>query len=337
VETILLLIFILLGVVISCIFLLSSLLLYPPRQPLTRNPSDYNLPYEEVTFFSTDHMTLKGWWIPYGSSAPAIILLHPMFGNRHGLEIRRKPWPALFRTEVDLLKVAQAFHRAGWAVLLFDFRSHGESPRGLCGGGLTEDQDVIGAVDYTFNRMASSLQSEATPQVGVVGFGLGALAVMTAIGRIKGKAEKMLVFTGDMEGGAGWTEIQPPNIKRIRFVISIQPGSPGSLLLGCLKDLTPLLSVFVPLVDRLCRARGGYPLTGDQIIKAAREIYLPVLFVQSRIDPWAASSELQSVYEALPGPKHLEWVEGHSDPLDACRFLANNPHKLLEFAAQFKF
>jgi alpha-beta hydrolase superfamily lysophospholipase len=40
--------------------------------------------------------------------------------------------------EVDLLKTAHGFHQAGYAVLLFDFRSHGESQAGLCAGGLSE-------------------------------------------------------------------------------------------------------------------------------------------------------------------------------------------------------
>ena len=327
--------FVFLLLILSFVFWLSSLLLYPPRQLLTRNPSNYGLDYEEVSFESTDHLALKGWLIPCSASAPVVILLHPQFGNRHGVDAHRKPWPGSFQTEVDLLKVAQAFHQAGWAVLMFDFRSHGESQRGLCGGGMTEDQDVTGAVDYTFNRLVASLPEGETPRVGVVGFGLGASAILAAVGRMKGKGEKLMVFTGDSEGGAGWTEIQPPNIKRLSFAILVQPVSLGSLLRGWLEDIMPALSILIPFVDRLCQARGGYPLDGNLLLKAVREVYLPVLIIQIRLDHWSASSELQDLYEVLPGPKRIEWIEAPSGRLEVFRYLVDHPQALLDFAAQF--
>jgi pimeloyl-ACP methyl ester carboxylesterase len=324
-----LVLFLLFFVIIST---LSNLVLYPPRQPLSRNPGDYDLPFEEVSFLSSDHLTLKGWWIPCGVSDRAVILLHPMFGNRHGLPPRNKPWPIIFQKEIDLLKVARTFHGAGWSILLFDFRSHGESPRRLCGGGLTEDQDVTGAVDYTFNRLATNLPSGETIKVGVAGFGLGAAAVLAAVGRMKGQAEKIMIFSGDMEGGAGWTEIQPPNIKLLRFVISIQPISSDYLLYECLKGISPLSEILVPLVDWLGQKRGGYPLNGDLLRKAAREVHLPVLVVLSRSSLLETRSGLQSLYEALPGPKCLELVEESSSLLEACYSLAEKPQSILDYA-----
>jgi uncharacterized protein len=125
----------------------SSLLLYARRQPLTRTPADYGLAYEEVTFQSPDGLTLKGWWVParriYPSEArnPAVVLLHPMFGNRHGCSARERGWPRLFRLEVDLLKTVKGFHQAGYEALVFDFRSHGQSQSGLCAGGPAQVRD----------------------------------------------------------------------------------------------------------------------------------------------------------------------------------------------------
>jgi len=328
-----LLLFLLLAV-LGFSFWLSSLLLYPPRQPLTRTPKDYNLAYEEVSFSSTDRLALKGWWIPAGEHAPAVILLHPLLGNRHGFSAHRTPWPAMFRIEFDLLKIALAFHQAGWAVLTFDFRSHGESQPGLCAGGLTEDQDVTGAVDYTFMRLSADLPRGETPQVGLVGFGLGAAAALAAIGRTKGKAEKLMIFTGDSEGGVGWTEIQPPNIKQLRFLIAVQPASLDLLLRGCLGEIAPLLGpLLVPLVDWLCQLRGGYPLDGALLLKAAREVHLPVLFVQPPQDPWGIHDGVKALCDALPGPKRIEWIEGPLGSLESYRWLTDAPQALLAFAA----
>ena len=62
-------------------------LLRPRRRPLTRTPRDYGLEYDEVAFRSTDGLTLRGWWMPAEAGAgpaPAVVLLHPLFGNRQG-------------------------------------------------------------------------------------------------------------------------------------------------------------------------------------------------------------------------------------------------------------
>ena len=139
---------------------IANLLLYANHQPILYTPADCGLEYEDVTFRSKDRLRLRGWWIPAAHQeqlttyAPVVILLHPMFGNRHGLASKHQSWPFLINREINLLETAKAFHQAGFAVLMFDFRSHGESQRALCAGGLTEDQDVMGAVDYIFERIA---------------------------------------------------------------------------------------------------------------------------------------------------------------------------------------
>jgi pimeloyl-ACP methyl ester carboxylesterase len=325
---------VILVLILICLYMLSNFLFYPPRQPLRRHPEDYGLHYENVSFLSTDRLTIKGWWIPGKLSKKVVILVHPFSGNRHGLTARRKPWPNSFRADVDLLKVAQIFNQNDWAVLLFDLRSHGESPRKLCGGGFTEDQDVIGAVDYAFKRFISDNPDGQKQQVCVVGFGLGATAALVAVGRVKGKAEKIMVFTGDMEGGAGYTEIQPPNIKLLSSVIVVQPISPGNFLYCYLESLFPKLGMLVPLVDRLCQTRGGYPLDGNLLFKAAREIHLPVLLIRPRLTPKRLDQELQSLYEALAGAKQIEWVEGSLDLLGVYRKIINDPQPILNYASK---
>lgn len=72
--------------------------------------------YENISFQSPDGLALMGWWIqaqkqsrPDGIS-PAVILLHPLLGNRHGLKVQGQGWLRLINQEVDLLKTADAFH-----------------------------------------------------------------------------------------------------------------------------------------------------------------------------------------------------------------------------------
>lgn len=318
---------------------ISGLLLYARRQPVTRSPADEGLAYEDVTFPSPDGLALKGWWIPAGcpsrpeGAGPAVILLHPLFGNRHGFSAGRQAWPPLFRADVNLLKTARGFHQAGYAVLLFDFRSHGESGCGLCAGGLSEDQDVAGAVDYVISRLAASAPA-ATPQVGLVGFGLGAAAALVAVGRERGTAEKIRIFSGDMEGGFGYMEIEPPHVKMLRFLVAVQPACLGQLVRGYLGQVAaPLSLVVVQLVDRLCRWRGGYPLGTAFLLKFIREVRTPVLYVQARPDSWGGCGEVQRLYDATPGPKQLWWIEAPVGRLEAYDYIGDHLEPVLAFAA----
>lgn len=316
---------------------ISSLLLYARRQPLARTPAHHGLAYEAVTFPSRYGLALQGWWIPPphpASQGPAVVLLHPLFGNRHGFSAQHQGWPRLFQTDVDLLKMARAFHWAGYAVLVFDFRSHGQSQRGLCAGGLTEDQDVVGAVDYVFKRLAMASPGRP-PQVGVVGFGLGAVAAIAAAGREKGGAEVIKIFAGDSEGGSGFVEFQPPNVKKLCFLVAVQPASLGVLLHGYLRQIfSPLSWLLVPLVDRLCQWRGGYPLGAAFLFKFAREVHVPVLYVQARSDAWGGCAEVQRLYAATPGPKQIWWIEEPLERLETYNYVSEHPEQVLNFAAQ---
>ncbi len=315
----------------------SGLLLYARRQPLARTPADYGLAYEEVAFQSPDGLTLKGWWVPaYGDVSSeagnrAVVLLHPMFGNRHGCSVQGRGWPRLLRVEVDLLKTARDFHQAGYGALVFDFRSHGQSQRGLCAGGLAEDQDVAAAVDYVFGRLAEA----GPPQVGVVGFGLGAAAAIVALGRDKSGTKTLHIFNGDTEGGVGVISVPPPNVKLLRFLVAVEPASLGSLVRNGLGRMWPPLNwVLFPLVNRLCQWRGGYPLQKAALLKFAREIRIPVMYVQAGPDLSAGNSEVQSLCEVTPGPRHMWRIEGTLGRLETCAYVGDHPERMLAFAAE---
>jgi pimeloyl-ACP methyl ester carboxylesterase len=331
----------LLFALLALAYWISSLLSYPRRQPVTRTPEDLGLAYEAVTFQSADGLALHGWWIPaerasQGSEpGPVALLLHPMFGNRHGFMAQQQAWPRLFRTDVDLLKTAWSFHQAGFTVFMFDFRSHGESQHGLCSGGLAEDQDVVGAVDYVFQRLETSDAQEQSPQVGLVGFGLGATAALIAAGRQKGGGETIRVFTGDSEGGAGWTEIRPPNIKRVRFLVAIQPAALVALIRGYLSRVpAPLRWLLVAAVDWLCQERGAYPLKADLLAKFTGQLNLPVLYVQARPDRWGGCGEVEKLAEATPGPKSIWWIDEPLGRLEAFNYVGDHLETVLAFARE---
>jgi pimeloyl-ACP methyl ester carboxylesterase len=129
---------------------------HPGRVAVVGAPADLGLPYEDVFLSAADGVTLRGWYIPSQNSA-AIIALHGAGGNRN-----------------QLLRHAHALTQAGYGVLLFDLRAHGESEGTLFP--MTDDsQDVAPAVAFLQGR------AEVDPErIGAVGLSLGGEVILEA-------------------------------------------------------------------------------------------------------------------------------------------------------------
>src|SRR5208283_5764756 len=70
---------------------------------------------QKIHFETYDKVDLQGTWYPSskaGASSPAVLLLHKIGGNRS-----QEGWDAVIEKLTD----------AGFAVLSFDFRGHGDS------------------------------------------------------------------------------------------------------------------------------------------------------------------------------------------------------------------
>jgi len=91
-------------------YLFQGKLLYQPRRGLEGKPSEILLAYEDVSFETTDGLTLHGWWVPADNAAATIIFCHGNAGNiSHRLESIR------------------IFNRIGLNTFIFDYRGYGES------------------------------------------------------------------------------------------------------------------------------------------------------------------------------------------------------------------
>ncbi len=75
----------------------------------------------------------------------------------HGLHSRKE----------RLLPLAAELNEAGFNILMFDFRAHGESGGEYTTFGLRELLDLLGALDYLLNR--TDVSSE---RIGVLGFSM---------------------------------------------------------------------------------------------------------------------------------------------------------------------
>jgi hypothetical protein len=148
------------------------------------------------------------------------------------------------------------------------------------------------------------------------------------------------VFSADSESASGWTEFLPANVKKLRFRVAVQPTSLRGLLRHSLRRALPALDlILVPVVDRLCQWRAGYPLGGELLLKLARGVNVPVLY--AALDPtgsstWAAafSSEIQGLYDAASGPKQLWKIDASTGLLEACAYVCAHLEPVLTFAAE---
>jgi pimeloyl-ACP methyl ester carboxylesterase len=229
------------------------------------------------------------------------------------------------KCEINFIPLAARLHRSGFNVLMFDLRGHGESAPGRCAGGLNEDQDICGAVHYTIERVMDEHHLhpardervlpedlvQRTPRVGVIGYGLGAAAVLAAVGRKKGGTEIYKVFNGDAEGGVGYIDVLPDEIKRLRFLVLLEPASLAGAVKGFLYPIPlGIIRMFYGLVDWMRQAQGCYPMDGARLNRFANQVNVPTMFMRGESDDWGTRNEVEELYAAIPAQKRFEVVAG---------------------------
>lgn len=279
-------------------------MIYPERQELPKTPAQYDLKFEDVEFESVDGIRLQAWLIP-AESEKLILITHPMGFTRYGYTLKMKP-RVRTKVEVEFLKTVQQLNHAGYAVLMFDFRNHGQSGRshdGITGAGLNEYQDVVAAVRYIKSNPA--LQNK---KIGILGHCMGANSVIIAFSKAPLVMKDVTCFIAE----------QPVNM--VLFYRYYTTDIYGGLFAKSL-----------PLVEKRCIQKGGYPWKEMSSLPYAKDITAPTLFVQAKSDPWIDTQFVMDVYTATPAPKEILWLEGNMTRFDTYNYFGQHPEKMLEF------
>ncbi|NOX36778.1 MAG: alpha/beta fold hydrolase [Calditrichaeota bacterium] len=136
-----------------------------PVRPHQQFPAHLGIPFQEVRFPTAHGRQLYGWWIPAEkedpSPAPLLILVHG-WGQNAGLWLPLIPY----------------LHQAGFHLLAFDSRSHGNSDADGYSTMVKFAEDAQAAI-----RFARSQFGERIQWVGMMGFSIGAAATILATSR----------------------------------------------------------------------------------------------------------------------------------------------------------
>ena len=127
------------------------------RKALFAWPDQFGLSYDNVTFQTADHVTLKGWWVPAENSDKTIICMHGWGKNRS-----------------SILAHTCFLRDMGYNLFYFDFRALGESGGDTSSIGYLELKDVRGAIEFLKNNYPGQCR-----RIGLYGLSLGG---MVAIG-----------------------------------------------------------------------------------------------------------------------------------------------------------
>ena len=173
----------------------SYLVAHPHRWVAELTEREAGKPVDRVTFAATDGVRLVGWFVPGDGSGATIVVSHGSGANGPGT------YPGV------------AFlNRAGYNVLVFDHRAHGQSGGTFTTIGPLEVRDLKGAVAYVRSRP----DVDAT-RIGALGcsmgsaVSIGAAAEDTAIRAVV--AESVFADMGELWTRFGHTGIRGTSIQ----------------------------------------------------------------------------------------------------------------------------
>jgi dipeptidyl aminopeptidase/acylaminoacyl peptidase len=252
---------------------LSGLLIRPRLKRLSQLKSPHlrrlirrsGIRFEDVTIHSFDGTRLYGWWMPARRKAGTVVVLHGVKKNR-----------------TDVLRTALVLRRAGFNVLVFDGRAHGDSEGRYVTYGFYERRDVESAIEWLVKE-----KRIAPDRVGLAGESMGAAIALQVAAHYPGIR-------------AVWADSPFASLSRIteEFLRKVT-GLPGAVL-------NPVLWTAVQVANY----RGKFDIHAVEPLALAARIKCPVYLVHGTADQLIPTSHSESIHKALGGEKEIWLVEG---------------------------
>ena len=260
--------------------LMSNMMIKPYQSPVFDNPKNYGLDYEDVTFKTSDDVKLSGWLIK-GNTGKVIIQSH--FGVqccRSGYTLEGKGMMKSYKENIHFLNQAKYLNEAGYTVLMYDFRGHGQSESGSIPWvtwGAEEAKDVVAAVSYIENH-----NEYKDASIGLLSICMGQGAATNAFG---------------MENGLR-------NHKNIKAMISVQPLDYTTFIQEM--RLPKFLSKGTAKINQ---KRTGIDFHKNTFMGKVKDINVPTLVIQNKNDAYLNENLISEYMDSLQVEKHLIWLD----------------------------
>ncbi|MEM7568939.1 MAG: alpha/beta fold hydrolase [Pseudomonadota bacterium] len=285
---------------------LANMMLKPLPQPFPKTPADYGLSYRDVAFPTRDGLTLRGWLINEDAEKIVIMSHFGYRANRFGYQLKYQPRLSKpYNKDIEFCIVAKRLVEAGYGVLMYDLRNHGESDKtelGVGTGGKGERFDVIGAVEF----IASEASTKEKP-IGLLSYCYGANTTFFA-------------FQEDADFLS----------RHVRALVALQPLSNGDYL----KAMKLPKSIYAAAQDHYEAHSGGYPFVAP-IEEATPSVTVPTRLVQARKDPFADMDKVKMMFDGIPAEKEMFWLEEPTHRFDGYNWFADHPADMLAWFDRF--
>lgn len=214
---------------------------------------------EDIELFPDSATSIRGYFVAGQDGAGAVLLLH---GHRS--------------SHRSMLGRARFLHRAGYSVLLIDFRGHGRSSGGPITLGVTESRDAHAALAYLRRRLPNE-------RVAVIGASMGGAASLLGANPLGADA----------------------------FVLESVYATISDAVYGRARAwLGPLGSAVAPLYLRHWLPRSGVSAMELRPIERIGELRVPVYVISGTNDRYTRLREARALFGQLRGPGEFWAVEG---------------------------
>ena len=263
---------------------LSNLLLKTGRTKNKYSPAEFDMNYQSVSFRSKDGFRVNAWWVPGKKKHKAIILCHGFGSDKSG-----------FLGHISFL------HKAGYGLLMFDFRGHGESEQKYTSLGYLEVNDLFGAIKF--------LERKKIRTIGVLGISMGASTAIIAAARTK----------------------------KIKAVVADSPFAKlGEVIDNYGKKFYRIPSkVVTRLTVWMAELRTGYRYERVTPNEDVKSMNTPLLIIHGKKDALVSLKSIKELYGNAKEPKELLVFNnsGHAEGHESNRF--EYERKVLSFFAKY--
>lgn len=295
----------------------------PKGDALPKSPADYGMEnFKEVTFESTDGISIAAWEIP-GDEKKIAVVNHPLTCTRYGIV------NGMDGVHVEFLKTVKHLNEDGYTVITYDQRCQGLSGGGLgackkgekeiaCGVGATEWQDLEGCFKFIDSR-----DDLKDLPVALVTHCMGANAA---------------ILCWDKASGV---------MKNVKCQVAVQP----TISYNMMKRATVMASG-VDLAERVAEmaiATYGSEYCYVDALGLIPKVKVPVLFAQVRYDSLSwdrvtndGKNDAELIYDACTSEKEIVWIGsteekpyGTDKRFEGYNYFGDQPQKLISFLAKY--